>query len=236
MRGGSASAHTITPQGSVEGLDGKSVDTVARPLWGCGEIVDLTGAVWQRGRHERGAGTVRDAWFVAAVTVATAVRHPRHSRPARALGLLALAGGLAGALLAGPDRIPYGIGLGLAAAVGWWLLSVVVGTLVAEGPGFARATRVFRIRDADGRAMARVRESDGTWHLSSVAAWPPGRGLGERLMGQVTAAADAAGRAVELSPSSAPVARWYGRYGFVPRGRLLVRPPGRRADPDPHLS
>jgi len=168
---------------------------------------------------------VPEAWFVAAVTVATAVRRPRHSRPAWALGLLALAGAIVGALVASPGRIPYGIGLGLAAGAACWLCLVVVAALVVEAPAFARADRIVRIRDGRGRAVARIRTDGLVWRLSSVAAWPSGRGLGEAVMLEVTSAADAAGVSVELAPSAAPVARWYGRYGFVSRGRLLVRPP-----------
>lgn len=167
---------------------------------------------------------MRQAWFVAAVTVATAVRHPRHSRPAWALALLLVAAALTGATVAPPDRIPYGVALGLVAGTACWLLLVVIGTVAVEAPRFRRASRVFEVVAPGGRALARVDEVDETWRVSSVTAWPPGQGLGDRLLTELVAAADEQRRTLELRPSAAPVARWYGRYGFVRHGRQLVRP------------
>lgn len=174
---------------------------------------------------------LHDAIFVGAVTVGAALTDPLRHRTGWMLVLLAGAGcatGATWALVTGRVPWPYGI-VGVLGAVLVWLLLVLLAVLAVEWPAFRRADVVFRDRRAGSRAVARVTPSTrtaGTWRVSSVAAWPRGRGAGTAVMADLIAEADRRGLGLELTPSSSRVRAWYEGLGFQPEhGQRLVRLP-----------
>lgn len=163
---------------------------------------------------------LRDAMFVGSVTVAAAITDPLRYRSGWMLILLVAAGSATGAtwaLATGRVSWPYAVAGALAGLV-VWLVLLLVATLLVEWSSFARATVVFRHRDGRSRAVARVapsRRTAETWRVSSVAAWPRGRGGGTAVMAQLIEEADRRGLALELTPSTARVRAWYEGLGFT---------------------
>ena len=187
-----------------------------------------------RGRIGR---ALLDALFVSVVTFVAVVTDPLHHRAAWMFGVLALAGGIAGAVLSGwrGASVVVAVLVGAMAAVPVWLLLLVLAALVVEWPAFFRSAVVFRHQDAAGRAVARVSEEPGrsaVWRVSSVTAWPRGGGRGTALMREVLRAADRRQRVLELVPSTRRIQRWYLGLGFSETaGRRLRRAPGRASLP-----
>ena len=133
--------------------------------------------------------------------------------------LLTVVAGWFGWVLAGP------VGAVLGAAVGFvgYFAVIMLLSMIIEPILFGRAARVWLINEPGRRGCAKAAElDDGEWRLSSVAAWPFGRGIGSELTEAVTADADRSERTVQLTAENRRVGSLYERFGFTyPR-------PGRR--------
>lgn len=166
------------------------------------------------------------AKLVAWSNLAATLREPWR----RATGWLALAAGLNGSLLGYlimDSLAPAIVGAVLGAVVA--LLLVTALTLLIEPVACRRTDRVWMIMTPTGAACARVTANrTGEWVLTSMAARPLGRGVGDQLLEQVCSEADQQCRTVRLTASTSRVADWYRRHGFTPvpgRWRALRRLP-----------
>lgn len=115
---------------------------------------------------------------------------------------------------------------GLGGSVGLVALAQVV-----EAFRFATADHAYLIRSAQGESGAYVtRELSGRLTLSSLWAWPRGKGLGTRVLQLACRDADDEGCQLWLVAGNRGLVRYYERHGFrrlrrVLMGHLMVHNP-----------
>lgn len=166
--------------------------------------------------------------FVGWTTVVASLQDPAHRPIGMVWALLTLVAGGSGWILAGNAG-----GAAAGAVVGFvgYLAVIMLMSMIIEPVLFTRADLVWLI-DEPGRrgcAKATVLEDTCAWRLTSVAAWPFGRGIGTELTRAVTVDADRTGRTVQLTAENRRVGAMYERFGFTyvrPGRREMRRNPG----------
>jgi hypothetical protein len=158
-------------------------------------------------------------------TAAASLRDPAHRVIGMMWALLTVVAGWFGWILAGPQTAVLGAVVGF----GGYFAVIMLLSMIIEPILFARAARVWLIDEPERRGCAKAVEiGDGAWCLSSVAAWPFGRGIGSELTEAVTADADRSQRTVQLTAENRRVGSLYERFGFTypqPGRREMRRDP-----------
>ena len=152
-------------------------------------------------------------------TAAASLRDPAHRVIGMMWALLTVVAGWFGWILAGPQAAVLGAVVGF----GGYFAVIMLLSMIIEPILFARAARVGLLDEPGQHGCAKAVEiGDGVWRLTSVAAWPFGRGIGSELTKAVTADADRRQIVVQLTAQNRRVGILYERFGFAyPR-------PGRR--------
>lgn len=168
-------------------------------------------------------------------TAVSSVRDPAHRPIGMMWALLTVVAGGFGGVFNGTR----GAVAGAAAGFVGYAIVIMLMSVIIEPVLFRCADRVWLISGSGRRGCAKaVVRGDGSWRLSSVAAWPFGRGIGTELTRAVVTDADRCQRTLELTAENRRVGSLYERFGFVyPR-------PGRRemhrspviGQAQPHLS
>lgn len=170
----------------------------------------------------RPARAVRVGVLVGWTTAASSMLDPLH-RPIGSLwALLTVVAGGFGWVLAGLSGAPIGTAAGF---VGYFIVIMLL-SMIIEPVLFRRAEQVWLINEPGRRGCAKaVRLHDGSWRLSSVAAWPFNQGIGTQLTAAVTTDADRNERTVQLMAENRRVGHLYERFGFTysRRDRRVMR-------------
>lgn len=146
-------------------------------------------------------------------TVVASLQDPVHRPIGMVWALLTLVAGGFGWILAGSLG-----GAAAGAAVGFvgYLVIIMLMSVIIEPALFTRADMVWLIDEPGRHGCAKASVVDGgAWRLTSVAAWPFGRGIGTQLTQAIAVDADHSGHVVQLTAENRRVGALYERFGFT---------------------